>query len=285
MKYLCRLGVGSFVIVLFVFSAGVRTSPIYAACSFSGTSGETYASSCAVDATSTEIYDYATNEANPNTWTLTLNTGAVVTVWGDATTQTVLNVGKIVFNGGRLVLDTTAGAKKVIKFGASASCWLQDADSDGYPTNFTCSPTQVDATYHRLYNLATTSNTDCCDPNAGNNSSVHQGQTSYFTTSITNCTGKTGTFDYNCDNVEDLNYTSQQLYACNACTNGSGYASVQCDRQGWIDGNRPTCGNSNTWFGQVGTSCSTGIICADPAQADCVTAGFVTQTTRTQGCQ
>jgi len=275
MKYLYRLGVSSFIIILFVFSVGARISPTYAACDFSGVSGATYASTCAVDATSTELYDYATAEANPNTWTLTLNTGAVVTVWGDATTQTVLNVGKIVFNGGRLVLDTTANAKKVIKFGTSASCWLQDADSDGYPANRTCSPTQVDATYHRLYNLASTTNTDCCDPNAGNNSSVNPGQASYFTTSITNCSGYTGTFDYNCSGTIEKQYP-EVILACAGCTNGSGYASFQPTTSGWFPA-VPACGAATDSYYTYSDG-----TCRDPAVADCNT--FYTLVSATQPC-
>jgi hypothetical protein len=123
--------------------------------------------------------------------------------------------------------------------------YYPDVDGDAYGDEDSfyrcyCAPT---GTYTE------TDNDDCYD----NNYSANPAQTAYFSAQRGD-----GSFDYNCNGVENKRYSA--LYACSltSCTTG------------WLDGSAPACGESETYV----SSCT-------------ATACYATRTevTRTQTCR
>jgi hypothetical protein len=270
----------SFLAIFLLVLKGM-SSPVEAACSWSlnPASGAVTASTCGIDAASSEYYDYssATDDAT-NGYTVTIPAGVTVTVNAgtDSSHKTLLQLGKFSLTGGSLAVSASN-----INVGVGLKCYVVDSDGDFYsPSPTTCSTTGG-AGYIRRNKLLSTA-VDCGDGNA----SAKPGQTTYATGTFVNGVNGALTHDWNCDGSETKGFN--RIYSCNACTNGSGYASFQAAlsgtqnagnsenaTDGWLT-SAPACNTAATRYTVTNATCK------DPATADCSAA--VTTASVTQAC-
>jgi len=157
----------------------------------------------------------------------------------------------------------------------------QDCDdgSASYLANLTCYPDEDADTYYSIVSHSVcagstcasigesaTVGTDCCDTNEN----AKPGQTTYFTTALTNATNCPVTaaddYDYNCDDAETLDSTgiNGSTYACtNPCSGCSLDYSVTA---GWLTAPPAACGGSGTKYTMSGSyvsgTCYTVASCA-----------------------
>jgi hypothetical protein len=141
-----------------------------------------------------------------NTATLYIDSGAVTV----QNLQTIA-VGKIVLNGGQLVLPTD-GTGSVMP---GAAIWMLDADGDTYPANQTEFPqsSSPGAGYVRRSTLSgwELSDVDCYD--SGTNAvNAFPGQTTFQSTARGD-----ESWDYNCNGEVTIQY---QTCACQTCVEG-----------------------------------------------------------------
>ncbi len=262
---------GTLGLIILLLALHRNDSVVYAACSWplngsSGTGSEVMAASCTVDAATSENYDYSSGADDAtNGYAVTLGQYVITINSGtDASHQTILGVGSFSLTG----TGSIAVAGSFTKVNPGAKCYVLDSDGDLYsPTPTTCSTTGG-AGYVRKNKLAATT-VDCGDGDAN----AKPGQTTYFTGTFVNGVNALLTHDWNCDGTETQQYTA--VYACNACTNGSGYASTQNTVTGFAS--VPACGVSGTYYTVTNSTCQ------DPAAASCT--GAYTTSTVTQACR
>lgn len=259
------LTIASAALFLWTFhQTGVPTA--HAACGFSHSSNGATATTCGIDAQSSEYYDYSAGvDDATNGYTLTVPAGVTVTLNAGALgTPTRLYVGK---------LDTSqngavAISANYVQVTLGEKCYVLDSDGDLYsPTPTTCSTTGG-AGYIRKNKLAGLT-ADCGDGNA----SAKPGQTTYSSSSFTN-TATGLSYDWNCDGTQTQTYATA-TYACSGCTNGSGYGSSINTSNGF-SGSVPACGAAGTYYTVTNGSC------LDPAVGGC--SGAYSTSSVTQTC-
>lgn len=154
--------------------------------------------------------------------TLTVSAGGITVPAG-----TTLLAGALTVSGGYLTVNDT-GTISVV---STNTICMTDADSDNYPANTTQIANCTSG--RRRYLMASITATDCVDSNA----TVNSGQTNSYTVHRGD-----GSFDYNCDSVQQQQYTA---IASGYCPGDPGACSYQGG--GGYVGSVPACGTSNTW--------------------------------------
>ncbi len=237
--------------------------PAEAACNFTQTNGTvTATSTCGIDTSATEAYDYSAGADDAtNGTTLTINAGVTVTLNQNA----ALNIGNItVTSGGSLVVSSSG-----VTVTQGYRCYVTDADGDGYsPAPNTCYSAFA-AGRIRKGSVGFKYGVDCGDGAAAAN----PGQQAAQATTFTNSQNPSLTGDWNCNGVQTKTYTAGG-YTCNGCTNGSGYASSYNNITGYIT--VPNCGVAGTYY------TVTNATCRDPAVGGC--SGSYSTQSLTQTC-
>jgi hypothetical protein len=120
--------------------------------------------------------------------------------------------------------------------------FYRDSDDDGYgdPADHVCTNTAPEGYVDN--------DEDCCDLL----DDVNPAQTSWFDEDY-DCGTVTGSFDYNCDTVEEQRWT-----VLGSCTTGSDGSCV--GTEGWHGSTVPDCGLNRYWMGPC-TRSSTGTTC------------------------
>ncbi len=261
------LSVGAIILLIIVLH---KVSPTaLAACNwtFNTSTFPVVATTCGIDASSSEMYDYSSGVDDPtNGYVVNIPSGVTVTVnSGTVSTPTKLNVGSFTLGStGQLAVSGNYLAVTV-----GTKCYVVDSDADGYsPTPNTCSLTGGTGYIRR--NKLTGTGVDCAD----NNATAHPGQTTPQSTTFTNTQNPTLTHDWNCDGTETQTYGTA-TYTCAACTNSGGYASTINSTNGY-SGSVPACGSAGTYY------TITNATCQNPAVASCT--GAYTTSSVTQTC-
>ena len=211
-----------------------------------------------------------------NTAVLTINTTKALTV---GTGQTVI-AGSIDLSAANVSINFVGTGK--LNTGIEYHILATDSDGDGWPDSTTYSTSA--GTRRGAYTSATYEDTWATTIDCGpNNASAKPGQTVYQAGSFTNAVNAALVYDWNCDGVETKAFT--RVYTCNACTNGSGYASNQAALSGVANQDpvntgfitsTPACNTAGTRYTISATTCQ------DPAVANCTAQatsnGAVTQT-------
>ncbi len=261
-------------VLLLIFHKTATTA--FAACNWTITANGVTASTCGVDAASSEYYDYsagaddATNAYNitiPNGVTVTVNAGT------DSSHKTYLGSGQFTVTGS----GTLAVSASNIVVSVGPKCYVPDCDSDGYsPTPQGCATTSTmcaDGTTAWKRKSKLTANTVDCGDIKSNGENAHPGQASFFTGTFTNGVNASLTHDWDCSGTEVQQDSA--IYTCAACTNGSGYASNINSTTGFITA-VPACNTSGTYY------TVTNGVCQDPAVANC--SAVSTNAPKTEAC-
>lgn len=261
--------------VIILLGAGmfVGVKPVEAACT-SVPIGGNYAvsTSCQFNYT----VDGVDTSTGNNTAVLTINTTKALTV-GDG--QTVV-AGSIDLSAASVSINFVGTGK--LNTGTEYHIYATDADADGWPdsTTLAISGTTRRGTFTNVtYEDSWTTQIDCGPSSA----LAKPGQTTYQAGTFTNTVNAALTHDWNCDGVETTAFN--RVYTCNACTNGSGYASNQAALTGTANQDpantgfltsKPACNVAGTRYTISATTCQ------DPAVANCTAQatsnGSVTQT-------
>ncbi len=256
-------------LVFFFFVQG--RSVAYAACGWAHNDpdGIVTAVTCGIDGQSAEYYDYSSGADDAlNGYKVIVPPGVTVTINSGASGAfTYLGVGNLSMTGGTLAVSGS-----FISLNPGVKCYVLDSDADGYSASPTTCSTSGGAGYVRKNKLTATT-VDCGTSDANAN----PGQVTYFSGTFTNNVNASLTHDWNCSGVETQEVTS--LYTCDACTNGSGYASFDANTTTGTTGyitSAPACDVSGTYYTVTNSTCK------DPAVTDCSAAA--SGVARTQKC-
>lgn len=140
---------------------------------------------------------------------------------------------------------------------APCTTFYADADGDSYGST-TNSSTFCGTIAPTGY---TTDHSDCCDViNSPSAQATHPGQTGWF-----NSANSCGSYDYNCDNNPEHEFTGTGTCttkgSCGCQTSGGTPYSCLFSA-GWV-GSDPGCGNNGSWLTQCGVFPACSCTCAD----------------------